>query len=77
MDSRKAAFNQQSNDVLYLNFYTGAVAEDGRGPSIWDTFSKNPGNIANDENGDVACDHYHRYKDDIALMKDLGITHYR
>ena len=39
----------------------GAVAEDGRGPSIWDTFSHTPGTIDNDDNGDVACDHYHRW----------------
>ena len=46
----------------------GAVAEDGRGPSIWDTFSHTPGAIDNDDNGDVACDHYHRWPDDLDLM---------
>ncbi len=55
----------------------GAVAEDGRAPSIWDTFSHTPGRIADGANGDVACDHYHRYPEDIALLADLGVTHYR
>lgn len=55
----------------------GAFAEDGKGLSIWDTFSNKPGNIAHDENGNKACDHYHRYRDDIALMKNLGIQAYR
>src|SRR5262249_55859296 len=43
----------------------GAVSEDGRGPSIWDTFTHTPGKIRNDDNGDVADDHYHRYRDDV------------
>jgi len=55
----------------------GAVREDGRGPSIWDTFSHTPGKVANGDTGDVACDHYHRYSADIALMRDLGLTGYR
>jgi beta-glucosidase len=55
----------------------GAVAEDGRLPSIWDTFSHTPGKIAGNGNGDVACDHYHRWPDDIALMKSLGMRGYR
>lgn len=55
----------------------GAVAEDGRAPSIWDTFSHTPGKIANDDNGDVACDHYHRWREDIALMRRLGTNAYR
>jgi beta-glucosidase len=55
----------------------GAVAEDGRGPSIWDTFSHTPGKVANNANGDVADDHYHRYKGDIQLMKALGVKAYR
>jgi len=45
----------------------GAVAEDGRGPSVWDTFSHAAGNVVNGATGDVADDHYHRYKDDIQL----------
>ncbi|QIP83120.1 beta-glucosidase [Streptomyces sp. Tu 2975] len=55
----------------------GAVAEDGRSPSIWDTFSHTPGKIAGDDHGDVACDHYHRWREDIALMKQLGTNAYR
>ena len=55
----------------------GAVAEDGRGPSIWDTFSHLPGAIVDGTTGDVACDHYHRYRDDVALMADLGLPAYR
>ena len=52
----------------------GAVKEGGRGPSIWDTFSHTPGKTHNGDTGDVADDYYHRYKQDIALMKDLGLT---
>jgi beta-glucosidase len=55
----------------------GAVHEDGRGASIWDTFSHTPEKVARGENGDVACDHYHRYREDIALMADLGVDAYR
>ena len=55
----------------------GAVAEDGRSPSIWDTFSHTPGRIDGGHDGDVACDHYHRYPEDIAIMKSLGVDAYR
>jgi beta-glucosidase len=55
----------------------GAYREDGRGLSIWDTFCRTPGKVWEGDNGDVACDMYHRYKDDVKLMKDLGITSYR
>ena len=55
----------------------GAWDEDGKGLSIWDTFAHTPGNIRNDENGDVANDHYHRYEEDVALMKSIGATAYR
>lgn len=55
----------------------GAWDEDGKGPSIWDTYAHTPGNIKNDENGDVANDHYHRYQEDVALMKDIGANAYR
>jgi beta-glucosidase len=55
----------------------GAVAEGGRGPSIWDTFAHTPGTIHNGDTGDVADDHYHRYREDVALLADLGATHYR
>jgi beta-glucosidase len=55
----------------------GAVTEDGRGPSIWDTFSHQPGHIADGSTGDVACDHYHRWPEDVALMRELGVRAYR
>src|SRR5215813_4244624 len=55
----------------------GAVSEDGRGPSIWDTFTHTPGKIRDDDNGDVADDHYHRYRDDVQSMKALAATAYR
>jgi beta-glucosidase len=55
----------------------GAVAEGGRTPSIWDTFSHTPGLVANGDTGDVADDHYHRFRDDVALMASLGLTSYR
>ena len=55
----------------------GAVAEDGRTPSVWDTFAHTPGKVVNNANGDVADDHYHRYKDDVQLMKALGVKVYR
>jgi beta-glucosidase len=55
----------------------GAAREDGRGPSIWDTFSRTPGKVHAGHTGDVACDHYHRYRDDVALMAELGLASYR
>jgi beta-glucosidase len=55
----------------------GAVREDGRTPSVWDTFSHRPGAVAFDQNGDRATDHYHRYPEDVALMKRLGLQAYR
>src|SRR5918997_3858778 len=55
----------------------GAAQEDGRGPSIWDTFARTPGRVYGGHTGDVACDHYHRYREDIALMRDLRIGTYR
>jgi beta-glucosidase len=55
----------------------GAAQEDGRGPSIWDTFTRTPGRVFAGHTGDVACDHYHRYRDDVAIMKDLGLDAYR
>ena len=55
----------------------GAWKEDGKGESIWDRFSHEPGRIMNGDTGDVACDQYHRFKEDIALMKDLGLRGYR
>ena len=55
----------------------GAIAEGGRGPSIWDTFCAVPGRVANGDTGAVAVDHYHRYPEDIAIMADLGLHAYR
>lgn len=55
----------------------GAWREGGRGPSIWDDFSHTPGRTARGDTGDVACDHYHRYREDVALMADLGVGAYR
>ncbi len=55
----------------------GAVTEDGRGASVWDTFSHTPGKVAKGENGDVACDHYHRYAEDAKLIAGLGFKNYR
>jgi beta-glucosidase len=55
----------------------GATHEDGRGESIWDTFARKPGAVYAGENGDVACDQYHRYAEDIALMAELGLNSYR
>ncbi|TQS42602.1 GH1 family beta-glucosidase [Cryptosporangium phraense] len=55
----------------------GAVDEDGRSPSIWDTFGQIPGAIANGDTGDVACDHYHRWPEDLRLIRDLGVDAYR
>ncbi|WP_117208340.1 GH1 family beta-glucosidase [Allorhizocola rhizosphaerae] len=55
----------------------GAATEAGRGPSIWDTFSRMPERVYAGHTGDVACDHYHRYAEDVALMRELGIGTYR
>lgn len=55
----------------------GAVREDGRGESIWDRFCDTPGKVFNGDSGAIADDHYHRYKEDIGLMKELGVNSYR
>ena len=55
----------------------GAVTADGRGPSVWDTFSHTPGKTHDGETGDVADDHYHRYPEDLDLMAGLGVNAYR
>ncbi|MGN1037140.1 MAG: glycoside hydrolase family 1 protein, partial [Ruminococcus sp.] len=55
----------------------GAYLDDGKGLNIFDTFCKVPGNILNGDNGDVACDHYHRFREDVALMKKIGLKAYR
>ena len=55
----------------------GANLDDGRGECIWYRFSHTPGHVVNGDTGDVACDHYYRYRDDVALMKQLGLQTYR
>jgi len=55
----------------------GAAGEDGRTPSIWDTFSHTPGKVIGGDHGDIAVDHYHRFREDVRLMADLGLTSYR
>jgi beta-glucosidase len=55
----------------------GAPSADGKGPSTWDTFSHVPGNVRGDDTGDIACDSYHRYADDVELMASLGLNSYR
>ncbi|MFI9553198.1 GH1 family beta-glucosidase [Nonomuraea endophytica] len=55
----------------------GAAKEDGRGQSIWDTFSRTAGKVVGGDTGDVACDHYHRYADDVKLMRELNLAAYR
>jgi beta-glucosidase len=55
----------------------GAASVGGRGPSIWDTFSHTPGKVVNGDTGDVACDHYNRYAEDVAILSQLGVSAYR
>lgn len=55
----------------------GAAFDDGRTASIWDAFSRVPGAVVNGDTGDVACDHYNRYPQDVALMRELGLQSYR
>jgi beta-glucosidase len=55
----------------------GAWDEDGKSESIWDRFSHTPGKVDNGDTGDIACDHYHRWRDDVALMKEMGLKAYR
>lgn len=55
----------------------GAWNEDGKGASIWDAYAHTPGKIKNNDTGDVANDHYHRYKEDVALMRSIGANAYR
>jgi beta-glucosidase len=67
-----------SSDLLCIDFAVeGAYKEDGRGMTVWDSFSHTPGKVANGENGDVADDHYHLYKEDIRMMKEMGLGSYR
>ena len=55
----------------------GAAFEDGKGANIWDTFSHTPGKISDNSTGDIACDHYYKYKEDVQLMARIGIKAYR
>jgi beta-glucosidase len=55
----------------------GAWDEDGKGPSVWDTFTRRPDAVRDGDTGDVACDHYHRWEEDVALLRDLGAPGYR
>jgi len=82
-----AGIDSQDNDGFPIEFLwgsatasyqvEGAVQEGGRGPSIWDTFSHTPGKIANGDTGDVADDFFHRYREDVQLMKKLGVHAFR
>jgi beta-glucosidase len=75
LDRLPADFRWGSATAAYQ--VEGAFDADGRGPSIWDTFSHTPGNTRNGDTGDVAADHYHRYPDDIAMARDFGMNAYR
>ena len=55
----------------------GAAYEDGKGLNVWDRFSHEPGKVLEGHTGDIACDHYHRFKEDVALMKKMGVKNYR
>src|SRR6201995_4584763 len=55
----------------------GATDADGRGPSVWDTFSRTPGKVRGGDTGDIACDSYHRYPEDADLVRSLGLSSYR
>ena len=55
----------------------GAWNHGGKGPSIWDAFCQIPGKISYNDNGEVACDHFHRFREDVQLMKELGVSAYR
>jgi beta-glucosidase len=78
-DSGRAAFPKNFVWGTATSAYQieGAVNEDGRGPSIWDPFSRLPGKIIDNSTADVANDHYHRYKEDVRLIKELGAKAYR
>ncbi len=55
----------------------GGAGEDGKGLDIWDVYCREPGKVYEGHTGDIACDHYHRYKDDVLLMKEMGLKAYR
>ena len=87
IDNRRALKARAASLVLPENFVFGAAtaayqiegapAEDGKGESIWDRFCKVPGVIIDGSSGAIACDSYHRWKDDIAILKELGLSAYR
>jgi beta-glucosidase len=88
IDGRRMKFQSQSENTRFpSNFIWGAATasyqieggwnEDGKGESIWDRFSHTPGKIDNGDTGDIACDHYHRWREDLGLMKELGLHAYR
>ena len=55
----------------------GGAGEDGKGLDIWDVYCKEPGKVYEGHSGDIACDHYHRYKEDVRIMKEMGLKAYR
>ena len=55
----------------------GAYDEDGKGRNVWDIYTHEPGHIFGGHNGDIACDHYHRFREDVSLMKEIGLNAYR
>ena len=73
-------YNEEGEYVLAASAsyqIEGAVSEDGRGESIWDVFSHTPGKVKWGDTGDTAADAYHRWRDDIAIMKEMGLQAYR
>src|SRR5579872_2993112 len=87
MDNEAHVYRQTGTSTFPADFVWGAATaayqvegathEDGRGESIWDRFCWTPGKVRNDDSGDIACDHYHRYQEDVGLMRWLGLTGYR
>ncbi|CAB1130171.1 Thermostable beta-glucosidase B [Candidatus Hydrogenisulfobacillus filiaventi] len=75
LDRLGAGFHWGMSSAAYQ--IEGAVAEDGRGPSIWDVFSRRPGAVAEGATADRACDHYHRFQEDVAWLARLGVRDYR
>ncbi len=67
----------QKPHFFHLIKIEGGYNEDGKGVSIWDTFTEENGNIVDDSDGRVACDSYHKYEEDVQLIKDMGVDSYR